>query len=120
MERSTGKTMDAFVELENVGLAHALASSFRTRCEQHRVPRIGDRQIWLEISSQEELMKELFPKAKCVEWHGQQPHVHQPREAFDSGFMGFLTGEEMTMVVKHAEMPQRVSDQTPPLDHDRG
>jgi len=109
MERSTGKTMDAFVEILDDASVQTIISSYRKRVDARRGPRIGDRHITIEESSQGELMKTLFPRAKCVEWDDQVPLVHKPNEAFDSGFLGFLNTEEMNMMVKHAEMPQRVS-----------
>ena len=55
-------------------------------------------------------MKELFPRAKNVQWKGQVPVIVQTDEPFNSGFKAFLTPEELVMMVKHAEQPQRVSD----------
>lgn len=109
MERSTGKTMDCYVELESDAEAIYTVNNYQHRCMNGRAPRIGDRHIEMEVSSQEALMKELFPRAKCVKWDGQSPTVYKTNEPFNSGFNGFLTGEEMVMVQKHAETPQRVS-----------
>ncbi|GAB7352590.1 hypothetical protein MBLNU459_g2971t1 [Dothideomycetes sp. NU459] len=107
MERSTGKTMDCFVELETNAEASILYNNFQGRCMNGRHPRLGDRQIDFEFSSQQALMKELFPRAKCVRWDGQVPTVYETDEPYNSGFRGFLTGEELVMVQKHAETPQR-------------
>ncbi|KAL1311344.1 hypothetical protein AAFC00_001519 [Neodothiora populina] len=107
MERSTGKTMDCYVEVESRNEAVTIVTNFSHRCANGRPPKIGDRSIDVEMSSQEDLMKELFPRARCVTWHGNAPTVYKPTEAFNSGFQGFLTGEEMVMVQKHAETPQR-------------
>ncbi|THW16932.1 hypothetical protein D6D24_04185 [Aureobasidium pullulans] len=107
MERSTGKTMDCYVELNTVAEAQAAVAGFQQRCVNSRHPRIGDRHVDIELSSQEELMKELFPRAKCVNWDGHTPQVYTTEEAFNSGFQGFVTSEEMVMITKHAETPQR-------------
>ncbi|KAF2149605.1 hypothetical protein K461DRAFT_271180 [Myriangium duriaei CBS 260.36] len=107
MERSTGKTMDCYVELENKAEAKSIVYAYRSRCDRGRTPRVGERHIEVELSSQEELMEQLFPKARCVKWEGQMPVVFEPTEAYNSGFMGFVTTEECAMLVKHAENPQR-------------
>ena len=107
MERSTGKTMDCFVELDTVDEAKSAIAGFQQRCNNNRHPRIGDRHVEIELSSQEALMKELFPRAKCVNWEGQVPRIYASTEAFNSGFQGFVTSEEMVMITKHAETPQR-------------
>jgi hypothetical protein len=107
MERSTGKTMDTYVELDTVEEAKMAIATFQQRCLNNRHPRIGDRHIEMELSSQDALMKELFPRAKCVKWEGQTPRIYTPTEAYNSGFQGFVTSEELVMITKHAETPQR-------------
>lgn len=109
MERSTGKTMDVYVELESAAEAKDAVDAFQQRCMVNRQPRIGDRHIDITLSSQEELMGELFPRAKCVRWEGSVPVVYETSEPYNSGFQGFLSGEELVMITKHAETPQRVS-----------
>ncbi|KAG9586396.1 hypothetical protein KCU84_g10030, partial [Aureobasidium melanogenum] len=107
MERSTGKTMDVYVELDSLEEAKAAIAGFQQRCLNNRHPRIGDRHVEMELSSQEALMKELFPRAKCVNWDGHTPVIYSTTEAYNSGFQGFVTSEEMAMITKHAETPQR-------------
>jgi hypothetical protein len=107
MERSTGKTMDTYVELDSVEEAKMAIATFQQRCLNNRHPRIGDRHIEMELSSQEALMKELFPRAKCVKWEGQTPRIYTSTEAYNSGFQCFVTSEELVMITKHAETPQR-------------
>jgi hypothetical protein len=54
-------------------------------------------------------MKELFPKAKNVVWNGSKTII-KPRDECDpynSGFQGFISKEELVMLVKHVEAPQR-------------
>lgn len=109
MERSTAKTMDCYVELTTPSEAALNVTNYERRCLSGRAPRIGDRHVVVELSSPEALMRELFPRTKCVEWVGEAPRVFESAEAFNSGFRGFLTSEEMVMVTKHAETPQRVS-----------
>ncbi|GAB7360027.1 hypothetical protein MBLNU230_g7550t1 [Neophaeotheca triangularis] len=113
MERMSGKTMDAYVELEDQKEVERLMEQFETRFYSQRRPiKVGDRAIEIERSSQAELMKELFPRAKCVTWQGTKPIIGTTTEqfrpgVFASGFRGFLTSEENVMMTKHAEVPHR-------------
>ena len=54
-------------------------------------------------------MKELFPRARNVEWNGARPTIVKSDDPYNSGFKGFLTGEDTVMMVKYAEQPHRVS-----------
>ena len=110
MERSTGKTMDCYIEFFSVPDAMAWLSVILSRPQHFN--KIGDRLLEVELSSQEDLMKELFPKARCVTWrpaNGKGPEVLETSEAFDSGFKGFVSQEELGGLVRHAEQPHRVS-----------
>ncbi|GAB1742963.1 hypothetical protein NU219Hw_g8662t1 [Hortaea werneckii] len=112
MERHTGKTMDAFVELENDAEARSVISHFQKRIEQGRQPRLGDRPVNVDFSSQEELMSELFPRAKNVMWDGASPVVSDHKNYYypsvaSTGFAGFLQPEEVVMMTKHVETPHR-------------
>ncbi|KAL9074167.1 MAG: hypothetical protein Q9157_004481 [Trypethelium eluteriae] len=107
MERSTAKTMDCYVEFETHKDADHAVDRFKRQCANHRHPRIGDRHVDVTISSQAALMKEVFPRAKCVRWEGQDPHIYESTEPYNSGFKGFTTSEEMVVTIKHAETPQR-------------
>ncbi|KAK5115435.1 hypothetical protein LTR85_009895 [Meristemomyces frigidus] len=112
MERHTGKTMDAFVEFSRTSEATWVVNQFQKRMVQGRHPRVGDRQVDVVLSSQEELMGELFPRAKNVRWEGATPRVLENTDMYypgveSAGFTGFLQNEEIVMAVKHAEMPHR-------------
>lgn len=114
MERNTGKTMDAFVEFATVSEATYVCAQFRKRYMLGRHPKVGNREVAVELSSQEELMSELFPRAKNITWEGATPRVMENTQMYykgvpGSGFSGFLQDEEFVMMVKHAETPHRVS-----------
>jgi hypothetical protein len=53
----------------------------------------------------------LFPKAKNVCWTSGRAQIipTDPTDPFNSGFEGFVISEELVMMVKHVETPQRVS-----------
>ena len=107
MDRSTGKTMDCFVEFFSTPDARACINSILLRSISQN--RIGDRVVEVMLSSQEELMIELFPKAKNVRWQGAKPFIQEATELFNSGFKTFVSLEELGCLVRHAEQPHRVS-----------
>ncbi|KAK5114694.1 hypothetical protein LTR62_002267 [Meristemomyces frigidus] len=110
MERNTGKTMDAFIEFTRPWEAKKIVETFSKRLQGGHPARIGTRVVEVELSSQEDLMGELFPRAKKVIWKGSTPKVLTNREMYyegilSAGFTGFLSTEEIVMTVKHAETP---------------
>lgn len=109
MERVTSKTMDAYVEFVTPEEAVNCASRFESNRAGGRGGRLGDRHVELEVMGHEQLMKDLFSKAKNVKWHGASPEImpHNSSDPYNSGFQGFLTREELVMLVKHVEDPKR-------------
>jgi len=101
--------MDCFVEYEREEHAKMAVARFNDQKKLGKRPRVGDRQVRVQLSSQEALMMQLFPKAKCVVWKGQEPIITLPMDTHNSGFRGFITSEEMVMTVRWAENPARVS-----------
>ncbi|KAI9804917.1 MAG: hypothetical protein M1833_006220 [Piccolia ochrophora] len=108
MERTSGKTVECFVEFQTLSAANRQVIRWRSTSRVGRHQLLGKRFIVLELSSQEVLMAALFPKANCVEWQGQKPVIRPNTEAFSSGFKGFVTQEELVMMVKHAEAPNHI------------
>lgn len=110
MERVTSKTNDAYIEFMSPQGAVAAVDRYQKNIAMGRHARLGDRPVEIELSSQSSLMKDLFPLAKGVRWDGARPVILQdhPTEPW-SCFKGFITEEEMTMLVKHVEVPQRAS-----------
>lgn len=113
MERVTGKTTDAYVELHTLEDASKAVEKHHQNLDRGRVTRIGQRPVEIELSSQAALMKDLFPNARGVFWAGLHPHVlpDNDQEPWDN-FKGFVSNEEMTMLVKHVEVPHRVGLQS--------
>lgn len=111
MERVTSKTLDCYVEFINLNEAISAVSRFETNRNGGRSGRLGQRHVEIELSSQEALMKDLFPKAKNTKWTNGAAHItpKDPEDQFNSGFQGFVSKEELVMLVKHVEAPQRVS-----------
>ena len=107
MDRPTGKTQDCFVEFYSRADAQAWEKYLKNR--GNGLNRIGDRLIDISLSSQDELLKELFPRAKNVSWEGGHPVVIPPEDQYNTGFKVFLQAEELQILVRHAEQPQRVS-----------
>ena len=112
MDRATGKTQDAFVEFFSVPDAKAWAQVVQSR--SNSINKLGDRILDVQLSSQAELMGEIFPRAKSINWSGgtsgKEVVAEAPRDIFDTGFKGFVTLEELQALVRHAEQPHRVSD----------
>ena len=117
MERVTSKTLDCFVEFIDLGEAISAVNRFENNRQGGR-GRLGQRHVDVELSTQGELMKELFPKAKNVEWDGSTPYIipRDPNDMYNSGFQGFIIKEELIMLLKHVESPQRVSRLHPSLE----
>ena len=70
------------------------------------------RVVDVHVASQAELMRDLFPLAKCVVWDVENngaPKQIANRDRYASGFSRFLSREELDCMVRHAEAPQRVS-----------
>ena len=110
MDRPTGKTMDCYVELLSTPDARASSNSLNLR--PRHMFRINDRVVDVVTSSQAELLRELFPKAKSVSWEGGVPTIQEAKELYNTGFKTFVSAEEMGLLVRHAEQPHRVSDIT--------
>ncbi|TVY45657.1 hypothetical protein LOCC1_G002710 [Lachnellula occidentalis] len=109
MERVTSKTLDCYVEFTTFDEAVSAVNRFETNRTGGRGGRLGQRHVEVELSSQDLLMKELFPKAKNVYWSGGRPHIvpKDMNDIYTSGFQGFVSKEELVMLVKHVEAPQR-------------
>jgi hypothetical protein len=120
-DRYTAKSGDVYVEFPTA----AMAETFLWRLRNHRndshhdfaassseynarpiTRKIGDRIATFEISSQADLMKELFPKAKSVEWIGQVPQIMQVNDSIGA-FKSFITSEEMVSTTKFAAEPKK-------------
>ena len=107
MDRATGKTQDCYVEFFSTGDAQAWVKVINTR--SNVVNRIGDRVLDASLSSQDELLKELFPRAKNVAWKDGQPTFERSNDPYNTGFKTFVSAEELQVLVRHAEQPHRVS-----------
>ncbi|EEP79641.1 predicted protein [Uncinocarpus reesii 1704] len=106
MDRSTAKTMDCYVEFLTLEDAKETID-WLNRGLPGAPPRLGDRHIDIEMSSQEELLKDLFPRAKCIVWKEGRPILTPNNDAYSVGFQSFLTAEEIYCMIRNAEMPKR-------------
>ncbi|KAL4772638.1 hypothetical protein BDW60DRAFT_222251 [Aspergillus nidulans var. acristatus] len=108
MERSTAKTMDCYVEFQTVTDAYETVKRINRVHSNGRVPRLGGRHVDVEISDQDALLKDLFPRANCVKWEAGMPKIQPNHDQIScSGFNGFFTSEEIIMAIRHAELPRR-------------
>ncbi|KAF7587475.1 hypothetical protein BBP40_007196 [Aspergillus hancockii] len=107
MERSTAKTMDCYIEFENVTSAEETVKQINRVWETGHSPRLGSRRIEVELSSQDDLLKDLFPRAKCIKWEDSVPNKLPNFDPYSTGFAGFFTSEEIVSAIRHAEIPHR-------------
>lgn len=111
MERTTGKTMDCYVEFLSIYDAQSTVNRLVYRGQPLRLgTHPHDRVVNVAMTSQDELMKQLFPRAKNVIWTGGKPVIQTSNEPFNTGFKSFIIGEELVMMSKHAEQPHRVRE----------
>ncbi|KAI1495808.1 hypothetical protein F5X99DRAFT_402332 [Biscogniauxia marginata] len=110
MERVSSKTMDAFVEFTSFQDAIQVVEKFQQRnANNGRIGRIGTRHVEVEVSSQTQLMKALFPIARGVIWGGTRPQIQRGSQFPWENFKSFFTEEEISMLWKHVDCPQRSS-----------
>ncbi|OBT68346.1 hypothetical protein VE03_02897 [Pseudogymnoascus sp. 23342-1-I1] len=107
MERVTSKTMDAFVEFVDINEAVNAVTRYEANRAGGRGGRLGERHVALEVCGHELFMQSLFPKAVNVVWKGSDPQISTDHDRYNSGFKGFVSREELVMLVKHVEAPQR-------------
>ncbi|KAF9884757.1 hypothetical protein FE257_001247 [Aspergillus nanangensis] len=107
MERSTAKTMDCYVEFQTCTDAKETVHRINKVYEVGRAPRLGNRHVDVELSDQDELLKDLFPRAKCAVWRNGIPHALANTDHYSTGFNGFFTSEEIVGAIRHAELPHR-------------
>lgn len=108
MERSTGKTMDCFVEFPTEADAQDTVSRISRSYDPGSTARMGNRHIDIETSNQADLLKAIFPLAKCISWVDGKPVKLENKDEWSTGFNGFLTDEELFCLNRHAEQPHRV------------
>ncbi len=115
IDRVTSKTKDAFIEFVTMTDAMRAVQRHQATVDRGRTARLGDRPVTVELSSMDMLMAELFPHA-WVKWRNGGPVINSEKDQRYEwrNFKGFITEEEMTMLVKHVEQPHRVSDICPP------
>lgn len=109
MDRVTSKTYDVYVEFMTMQDAMNAVIKHEDAIVGGKQPRLGNRHVEMRMSSHGELMKNLFPSAKGVNWY-QRPHTIQLSSRWSwENFDGFVSDEEMNMMWKHVENPGRVS-----------
>ncbi|KAL3472338.1 hypothetical protein BJX99DRAFT_266167 [Aspergillus californicus] len=107
MERSTAKTMDCYAEFQTPTDAKETVIRINRIYETGRAPRLGNRHVDVELTDQDALLKDLFPRTKCVAWKNGMPYIMPNNDRFCTGFAGFFTSEEIILAIRHAEIPHR-------------
>jgi hypothetical protein len=112
MDRVSGKTMDAYIEFKSVYEAvKAVDRQIEVHRDGNKGGRLGNRFVTAEVSGLEQMMRTLFPKATNIVWHGVVPEIIPPdrNDSYNTGFKGFINPEELVLLVKHVQDPNRVS-----------
>ncbi|QQK44383.1 Nucleotide-binding, alpha-beta plait [Penicillium digitatum] len=107
MERSTGKTMDCYVEFPTKEDAEDTVNRINHAYDAGSMPRMGSRHVDIELSTPAKLLKAAFPRAKCISWENGIPVQLVNKDSWSTGFDGFLTDEELFCLVRLAEQPHR-------------
>lgn len=114
MEKPTGKTMDCFVEFRTQEAARDCVKRFEYSAQPGRGTKIGNRNVSLDLSSQAELMRAVFPRSRLAEFDQVtgRPRImsHDEDPSWTAGFRGYITLEEIYGMTRFAETPSRVSD----------
>ncbi|KAK6348750.1 hypothetical protein TWF730_009523 [Orbilia blumenaviensis] len=103
MDRTTGKTMDCFLEFPTVGAAERF---IQRRCNNNRRCILGGRHISLELVRQGELMRWLFPKVRGAAW-GDDGELAVGEWTVLSPPVEIVSREELVMILGHARTPHR-------------
>jgi hypothetical protein len=110
LDRTTGKTMDLYIEFFSHADVVAIFNKLNRQKDYEGKPvKLGDRHVDLVLSNQAELMADLFPRAKNIRWEGQVPKVVDDGEPYNTGFRAFITTEELMTLLRFAQYPNRVS-----------
>lgn len=124
MERSTGKSQDAWLELPDQHVMNACMRRYESLCLTGKQPKMGGRTVDCFAATQGDLMQAIFPYAKEIYWHPNtgipiqvKPDFSEDgqEDPYNPGFRGFLTKEELFCAKTHAENPSRVILSPTPL-----
>nr|POF05948.1 hypothetical protein CFP56_53335 [Quercus suber] len=116
----TGKTIDTFVEFSEKSDVDRVLEQWNKKVATRRYLKLGNRPVSLSASNQQDLMDELFPRAKSAFFVDGSPRIIEADEwyylnAKAAGFSGFLQSEEIVHMIRHAEFPARVNTLSSPL-----
>lgn len=110
MDRTSGRTLGCYVEFQSERDAREVLRRIRKVSDSGFGPRMGRSTIDITLSSQNALLKAVFPKAWGVEWVNGWPRAGSSRDQGSSiRFDGFLSNEELTFLVRFANQAERVS-----------
>lgn len=110
MERTSGKTMDAFIEFCTP--ADAVEAVRRSNKSSNRKFAINGRDAILSTATHEDLQESVFPMARGIKWNGATPCKILDTMTTKAGhrFFGFVAKEEMDLLEKHCIYSERVNN----------
>jgi hypothetical protein len=109
VDKQTLRTNACFAEYTSVDAAEEAVRKYLTHRERGTQLRIHNRFINVELSSVEQMMKAIYPRADQIEWHGLNPILYVRNSEYIGNSLNalFFTKEELYLFVKHAELPNK-------------
>ena len=115
MEKTNAKTQDCFVELIDEETKSLVLSRYGQMGTDLQIPKLANRPITVEDSSQGDLMRNIFCRANNLQWvKGTgipvMRRTNPAQNMFSGGFRGMVTNEELHLIVRYTLDPSRVRD----------
>jgi hypothetical protein len=104
-DRMTGKTNDVYVELKDWAEAEKVIRRYNTQAQRERTPKLGSRRAKMALATSSNMMKAIFPRAKCTWSNGHPERPEQWLIDNPCQWDGFITKEELVKVLLFAEQP---------------
>ena len=99
MDRRTSKTGEIYVEFDTMREAENVIKRLSNTRSRQPIAKLLDRECRVRSSSQDELLKALFPAAKC-NWRDGKPVFNLTRMDGSPAFTSFLDKEEIHYLKK--------------------
>lgn len=116
MGRTNAKTLDCYIELSSAEVQNIIMDRYNNSLSFGNPPKMTNRHVSIDTSSQAELMKEVFPLACCMDYRSQFaiPVKVKNTDQYSSGFKGFKMAEELSTLIRNMADPERVNISSQP------
>lgn len=102
-DRMNGKTDDVYVELKDWNEAEKVVRRYDNQIFRDRTPKLGNRRVKISLATASNLMKAIFPRAKCLWVNGKPERPEEWLRDHPSNWDGFVTREEMVKILMFTE-----------------